>query len=253
MDLPSRMASCDEIWIANQTGALIAAVSAGRHFAADAVRRAVCQMAMIIGAGYPYRAAKVCGFSKARQFDWMNGTRLIKFKPLLVLCAAAGVDVVSAMQGHVWPGTGCNYRYVARSPNGTLTPFDERRQILLLAADRAECPSLSQVARELNVSTRTLRKAFPEETALIIARYLERVRSDRTMRALRTKEALEEIVERLHIDGRPVTARNVWLEGGIMVTPNSRFMSAFRQLLELDRAESRTGNDDTGCNDVVPK
>jgi hypothetical protein len=133
-----------------------------------------------------------------------------------------------------------------------VTPFEDRRQKLLLAADQADCPSLSQVARELNVSTRTLRKAFPEETALVIKRYLERVLSDRTMRTLQTRKILEEIVERLRIDGRPVTARNVWLEGGIMVTPNSRFMSAFRHLLEIDRAESQVGND-TESGDVLPE
>lgn len=245
----ARVASCDEVWIANQTGTLIAAVSAGQRFSIDALRSAVYEMAKAIGGGYPYRAAQECGFNKARLFDWINGARLIKLRPLLVLCATAGVNVVDAIQGRMRPCVGSNYRYLARASSGKRAPYEARRQHLLLVTVQDDRPSLSHVARELNVSTRTLRKALPEETALVIARYLDRVQANRILRMRETRRVLEEVAERLRSDGRPLTARNVWLEGGILVTPNSRFSFAFQQVLEAGAAERET-NCKTDADDV---
>lgn len=94
------------------------------------------------------------------------------------------------------------------------------------------------MARVLNISTRTLRRAFPEETALIIERHHEYVLSARFVRTDETKKALEEIADRLRCDGRPLTVRNIWLEGAILVTPNSRFMLAFQQMLEADGTDA---------------
>ncbi|MGF6875246.1 TniQ family protein [Paraburkholderia sp. MM5477-R1] len=246
-DPPPRAASFDEVWVAEQTGAMIAAVSAGQRFDADAVRRAVYEMAAIVGGGRPFRAARKCGFSKARLFDWIHGRRLVKYKPLLALCAAAGVDVVDAMQGSVSQGTGCPYRYVPRSSNGGRVPYSERLQLLQRFSADDGRPSLSLVARMLKVSTRTLTKAFPEETALIIARHREHVLSGRLLRTDETKKKLEEIVGRLVDGGRSPTLRNVWLEGGIMVTPNSRYMVALQRILEAGRTESTT----TFCRGAV--
>jgi len=245
-DPPARAASFEEVWVADQTGAMIAAVSAGQRFDADTVRRAVYEMAALVGGGRPFRAAGECGFSKARLFDWIHGRRLVKYKPLLALCAAAGVDVVDAMKGSVSQGTGCSYRYVPRSSNGGCVPYSERLQLLQRFSADDGRPSLSLVARMLKVSTRTLTKAFPEETALIIARHREHVLSSRLLRTEETKKTLEEIVGRLVDGGRSPTVRNIWLAGGIMVTPNSRFMQAFRQMLEVARAESPLTDCDGG-------
>ncbi|MBN3845468.1 hypothetical protein G3N58_01295 [Paraburkholderia sp. Ac-20342] len=61
----------DEMWVAAQTGEMIAALSGGERFSADRVQQGVLAMATRIGDGRPYRAAAVCGFSKARLFDWV--------------------------------------------------------------------------------------------------------------------------------------------------------------------------------------
>ncbi|MGF6447131.1 TniQ family protein [Paraburkholderia youngii] len=250
-DPPARAASFDEMWVADQTGAMIAAVSSGQRFDADTVRRAVYEMAAIVGNGCPFRAAGVCGFSKARLFDWVHGRRLVKYKPLLTLCAAAGVDVVDAMQGVVRQGTGCLFRYVPRVSDGATIPYSERLPILQRFTVDDGRPSLSAVARMLKVSTRTLTKAFPEETALIVARHREHVLSIRLLRTEQTRKTLEEIADSLLRSNRPLTVRNIWLEGGIMVTPNSRHMVALQQILEGGRTESTTffrGADDADAS-----
>jgi hypothetical protein len=219
---------------------MIAAVSSGQQFDAETVRHAVYEMAAIVGDGCPFRAAGECGFSKARLFDWIHGRRLIKYKPLLALCAAAGVDVVDAMRGVVRKGPGCLYRYVPRVSNGAPVPISERLQILHRFSVDDDRPSLSAVARTLRVSTRTLTKAFPEETARIIARHREHARLTRFLRAEQTRRTLEEIANSLLRNGRPLTLRNIWLEGGIMVTPNSRYMAALKQILDGGGKKSTT-------------
>jgi hypothetical protein len=230
----------EEVWVADQTGSVIAAVSSGQRFDADTVRRAVYEMAVIIGDGCPFRAAGACGFSKARLFDWIHGRRLVKYKPLLALCAAAGVDVVDAMQGVVHQGTGCLFRYVPRVSNGAPVPRSERLRILQRSTVDDARPSLAAVARMVNVSTRTLTKAFPEETALILARHRELALSTRLVRTEQARKKLEEIADSLLRSGRALTIRNIWLEAGIMVTPNSRYMVALQQILEAGRKDNTT-------------
>jgi hypothetical protein len=71
----------------------------------------VIAMAHAIGDGQPYRAASVCGFNKARLFDWIRGTRRIKLSPLLALCAASGSDLVPAMRGQPHAQVRRSFRY----------------------------------------------------------------------------------------------------------------------------------------------
>lgn len=230
----------DEMWVADQTGAIIAAVSSGQRFDADTVRRAVYEMATLVGNGCPFRAAKECGFSKARLFDWIHGRRLVQYEPLLALCAASGVNVVDAMQGVVSQGTGCLFRYVPRKSIGTTVPASDRPEILRRFTVDDGRPSLSAVARMLKVSRNTLTKAFPDETALIVARYREHVLLAGRRRTEQTKKTLEEIAGKLLRSGRSLTIRNIWLEGGIMVSPDSRYMVALQQILEAGKTEAAT-------------
>jgi hypothetical protein len=236
-DLPARAASCDELWVAEQTGALVAAVSAGQRFDGDTVRFAVHEMATIVGGGCPFRAAKECGFNKARLFDWIHGRRLVQYEPLLALCAAAGVNLVDAMRGVVSQGTRSLFRYVPRIASGAAIPASDRPEILRRFAVDEGRPSLSEVARTLKLARNTLIKAFPEETALIVQRHREHVLLAKRLRTEQTKNTLEEITGKLLNSGRSLTIRNIWLEGGIMVTPDSRYMMALQQILEGEKTK----------------
>jgi len=227
-----REVSENDIWIASQSGALIAAVSAGEQFDAATVQHAILDLATSIGGGFPYRAARRCNFSKARLFDWINGRRRIKYAPLLAMCAMAGADLVDTMRGQTSSSRGCGYRYEPGTKTTNCTPPEKRAQILVEMSTLDSRPSLAQVARDLGVDRTTLKRGYPKESSLIIQRHLERVKAARLARGLETRIALEAVDEALGRVGKELTVRNVWLEGRMLVTTKSRFSQPFRQLRE---------------------
>lgn len=221
--IPVERAAGVEMWVATQTGEMIAAVSGGEQFSPERVQQGVLAMATRIGEGRPYRAAAICGFSKARLFDWINGNRRIKFAPLLALCAAAGSDIVSALRGQPnYTVTGA-FRYVCHRRPSERPSTVERRRAVLAALEAPACPSVAIVARQLGIHRTTLERTCPNEVHLLVERLRTLRRSEAIQRRVEATARLETAISHLRGAGKPVTVRNLYFESGILILKGSRF------------------------------
>jgi len=223
-------ATREEMWLAKNAGDVIAAVSAGETFSVERVRLGVISMANRIGDGRPYRAALVCGFSKARLFDWMKGRRPIKFAPFMALCAASGSDVLSALRGQPSDAETSTFRYSCHAKLSAYPVTAKREEHIRAAFADPDCPSFSSVARSLGIHRTTLEREFPAEAALLIERFKQKRCAATATRRAAARIAIEHAIAVLQRDGRPVSRRNLFLESGILVTNGSRFEQI---LLEL--------------------
>lgn len=216
-------ATGEEMWLATQTGEMIAAVSGGEQFSPDCVRQGVLAMATRIGEGRPYRAASICGFSKARLFDWINGNRRIKFAPLLALCAVAGSDMVLALRGQPNYTLTSTFRYGSHRRSSKNPSTAERRRAVLAALEDPACPSVAAVAMQLGIHRTTLERACPNEVRLLVERLRKSLRAETAKRRVEATTRLETAISRLREAGKPITVRNLYLESGILVLKDSRF------------------------------
>jgi hypothetical protein len=230
-------ATHDELWVSAQSGAMIAAVSSGERFSRSDVQNAVLQLATLIGDGYPYRAARVCGFSKARLYDWIEGKRRVKYPVLLALCSAARANVVDVLRGRVVSATGHGYIYSPRTLSRVKLPTPEIRRLIDEAITDERCPSVSSVARRAGVCRNTLKRRFPEEVRHLAIRWKEARAAEAQERRSAAAQRLVMLATELKADGVPWTVRNVWLRCGVLVTSGSRYHQPF---MELQALESRT-------------
>jgi len=216
-------ATDDEMWVTAQTGEMIAALSGGERFSADRVRQGVLAMATRIGRGSPYRAAAICGFSKARLFDWVQGKRRIKFAPLLALCAAANSDLIPALRGHpnyTFTGT---FRYECHRRSSGGPSMAVRRHAVLTALEDPACPSVATVADGLGIHRTTLEKSCPDEAGLLVERLRGSRQAATARRRVDAAARLEAAVSQLMAAAKPITVRNIYLVSGILVLKGSRF------------------------------
>jgi AraC-like DNA-binding protein len=216
---------------------MIAAVSSGERFSRLDVQSAVLQLATLIGGGYPYRAARVCGFSKARLYDWIEGKRLVKYPALLALCSAAGANVVNVLRGRIVCASGHGYSYSPRASSKVKLSTPEIRRLIDEATTNERCPSVSSVARRAGMSRTTLTRRFPEEARCLVIRWKDARAAEAQERRTAAAQRLVMLATELKADGVPWTVRNIWLRCGVLVTSGSRYHQPF---LELKALESRT-------------
>lgn len=229
-----RDVSSIDVWVANQSARLIAAVSGGERFSVSAMSENVRELACLVGDGFPFRAAAVCGFSKARLYDWIHSVRPIKYAPLLALCAAAGVDVLEALRGRFQPKGEVAFRYTPNRRPPDILALDDLRQRLADRLVDPECPSLGAVSKSLGYDRKTISQRLPNEAATLILRW-RAARSTHTEANRREAESkIGAVANALRADGKAVTVRNVLLASGIFVGKGSRYEAAFRY--EQDRS-----------------
>jgi hypothetical protein len=236
-------ATSEELWLAKNAGDVISAVSAGETFSFECVRKGVVSMAQRIGNGRPYRAAFVCGFSKARLFDWIKGRRLIKFAPFMALCAASGSDVLSALRGEPNVAGTSTFRYSCHEKLSVYPQIMKREERVRAALKDTDCPSLASVARSLSIHRTTLEREFPEEARLLIERFKQKRSAATATRRTAAKAAIERAVAALQLEGRPVSRRNIYLESGMLVTNGSRVEQILLELGEQQLEESHHESD----------
>ncbi|MFM0735064.1 TniQ family protein [Paraburkholderia sediminicola] len=240
-----------DLWVANEMAALVSCVSSGEQFFAIDTHRSVIEIATSIGDGYPYRSAKICGFSKARLFDWINATKKVRLGALIALCAASGVSVVDALRGRTAPSqTPVQHQYVgARNPRraAALT----RRALTVREAVIADaCPSLRSVAESLGISIKYLEQSFPEESKKIVLRRRQCARAETARRQSDANMLMREIANELAEAGRRFTKRNIWLKSKILVTNRSRFEASWLKInSELSDEEYSVDVVDAGDNE----
>ncbi|WP_310699400.1 TniQ family protein [Paraburkholderia sp. USG1] len=218
-----------EQWVARQSAMLISAVSGGEKFDAPLAPERIRELATQIGDGSPFRAAAVCGFNKARLYDWIHGVRPIKYAPLLALCAACGVNVVDVLRGLAQCSEGADFRYKPHARRTPVTSLDELREQIDSALTVLQYPSVTAVAAYIGCSSSTISKRLPEEAAMLTARWRSARSAKTAARRLEAQASIESTARSLKKAGKSVTLRNVWLESGICVSRGSRFEEPFRR------------------------
>ena len=222
-------ASLAEQWVARQSEMLISAVSGGERFDAPLAPERIRELATQIGDGFPFRAAAVCGFNKARLYDWIHGVRPIKYAPLLALCAARGVNVVDVLRNPPQCSVGADFRYKPHARRTRITSLDELREKIKSALAVLQDPSVAAVAAYIDCDRSTISKRLPKEAAMITARWRSTRSISTAARRLEAEASIESVAQNLKNAGKPVTVRNVWLESGICVSRGSRFEDPFRR------------------------
>ncbi|MGF6763667.1 ferredoxin [Paraburkholderia sp. GAS33] len=222
-------ASLAEQWVARQSAMLIAAVSDGENFDAPLAPERIRGLATQIGDGFPFRAAAVCGFNKARLYDWIHGVRLIKYAPLLALCAACGINVVDVLRGPAQCSEGADFRYKPHARRTRITSLDELSEKIDAALAVLQDPSVAAVAAYIGCDRSTISKRLPEEAAMLTARWRSARSINTAARILEAQASIESVAQNLKNAGKSVTLRNVWLESGICVSRGSRFEEPFRR------------------------
>ncbi|MGF6413668.1 AraC-like DNA-binding protein [Paraburkholderia sp. MM5482-R2] len=217
-----------DIWVAQELGIVVARVTAGERFLANDVFGSVVQLASLIGDGHPYRAAAVCGISKARLFDWINGRKLVRLSPLVALCAAAGVGLLEALRGEIVKSNQrVDHRYSPLRGKEHAASSSKRSEAMRRAARDVTCPSLSSVADSLGLSTKYLSQCFPAESREVVRRYRDAQHLRTARRQLEADELIARLATELQTEGLRLTKRNVWLRAKVMVTSQSRFEKAW--------------------------
>ncbi|WP_175773316.1 TniQ family protein [Paraburkholderia phenazinium] len=228
-------ASPAELWAARQSAMLIEAVSGGERFDASAMHESVRELAYMIGDGFPFRAAAVCGFNKARLYDWIHDVRPIKYAPLLALCAAAGTDVLGVVRGKFQRGAPAGFRYTPHHRRPKIRSLDELRQNVAARLIDSDCPSIMSVAASLGCDHTTIHKRLPHEAAMLTSRWRAAQSASSETRRREAKSMIESVARELRANGKAVTVRNVFLASGIHIGKGSRFEEPFRQ--EQDRSD----------------
>ncbi|WP_322032822.1 TniQ family protein [Paraburkholderia sp. J76] len=217
-----------DVWVAQELGLVVAHVTAGERFMANDVVKSVLQLASLIGDGRPYRAAPVCGISKARLFDWINGRKLVRLSPLVALCAAAGVGLLEALRGEIVQSERrVDYKYSPVRGGAHAASPSKRSEAMRRAARDVTCPSLTRVADSLGLSTKYLSQCFPVESREVVRRYRDAKRIQTERRQLEADELIARLATELQTEGLRLTKRNVWLRARVMVTSQSRFERAW--------------------------
>lgn len=222
-------ASLAEQWVARQSAMLIAAVSGGEKFDAPLAPERIRELATLVGDGFPFRAAAICGFNKARLYDWVHGAKLIKYAPLLALCAASGVNVVDVLRSSSQRSQRTDFRYEPRARRTRITSLDELREKIDSALAVLQDPSVAAVAAYIGCDRSTILKRLPEEAAMLSARWRSARSIKTAARRLEAKALIESTAQSLKEAGKSITVRNVWLESGICVSRGSRFDEPFRR------------------------
>ncbi|MFM0501548.1 TniQ family protein [Paraburkholderia caffeinilytica] len=223
-------ASLAEQWVARQSATLIAAASGGEKFDAPLAPERIRELATIVGDGFPFRAAAICGFNKARLYDWIHGVRLIKYAPLLALCAASGVDVVDVLRRPSQCSERANFRYEPHARRTRITSLDDLREKIKSALAVLQDPSVAAVAAYIGCDRSTISKRLPEEAAMLTARWRSARSAKTAARRVEAQASIESTAQSLKKAGKSVTLRNVWLESGICVSRGSRFEEPFRRV-----------------------
>lgn len=217
-----------DVWVAQQLGHVVARVTAGERFLASDVFKSVLELASLIGDGHPYRAAPVCGISKARLFDWINRRKLVRLSPLVALCATAGVNLLDALRGEISQvNQRIEYKYSPVRGGGHAASLAKRSEEMCKAVCDATCPSLSSVADLLGLSTKYLSQCFPIQSREVVRRYRAAQRNQTKRRQLEADELIANLATELQAEGLKFTKRNVWLRAKVMVTSQSRFERAW--------------------------
>lgn len=232
-----------DIWIANELGRVVAHVTAGERFKGEDVRESVVRLASLIGEGRPYRAARLCGISKARLFDWINGKKQIRLSPLVAICAVAGVGVVEALRGEIATGgQPVQHKHSCVRDVRIRVDPSERSEVMRRAVVDVTCPSLSSVARSLGISTKYLSQCFPAQAGEVVRRHREARSSITEKRQLEANRMMAALAEELKAEGLQFTKRNVWLRRKVMVTSQSRFEAAWMKVREVSESAASSPN-----------
>ncbi|MGF6372859.1 hypothetical protein OKW40_005675 [Paraburkholderia sp. RAU6.4a] len=225
--------SDSDVWVAQELGDVVARVTSGETFLTGNVHRSVMHLASLIGDGYPYRTASICGISKARLFDWINQKKLIRLAPLVALCAAAGISLLDALRGEVGAsGKRVSHKYSPVRGSGDAVSPLKRDDLIRDAGRDSACPSLASVARSIGLSTKYLSQCYPVEAREIVCRHRKAQHRRTLQRQLEADQLIAGVAAELRAQGFRVTKRNIWLRTRIMVTSQSRFEKAWMKLHE---------------------
>jgi hypothetical protein len=221
-------ASPTDLWVARQSAMLISAVSSGERFDASSMPERIRKLASLIGDGFPFRAAAICGFNKARLHDWIHGVRPIKYAPLLALCAASGTNAVDVLRGKMQWEEEAEFRYAPHAKRPAVNSLDELREKITSVLAVQPDLSVSSVAARVDCDRSTIMKRLPREAAMLTMRWRSAQRAGTAKRKLEARSMIEAVALKLRAAGKQVTVRNVWLESRVYVGKGSRFEEAFK-------------------------
>jgi len=173
------------------------------------------------------RLAHLMKMSRREISSWLRGTCRLPLESILLLCYVLNIPLVElitndqkalkeALQGG---------KMIQPSPRVRLAPLPSNREIVLeaiqLALVNEEIPlSLSQIARNLNKSRTTIEKLFPQESALIIAKYRNYVQKRKKCLMQSRCDEIRQVVLTLYEQGIYPSHGKV----GRMLSTNSRIL-----------------------------
>jgi hypothetical protein len=226
------IASEVEVWKAQQVAELISRFPLAHGLFS---KQNTIDGLMLLVAGFargkPAVAARRAGIFKSVLWGWVKGNFLPSLEPLLRLCLAAEVSLVSVMEGN--PVECSSPPPEIKLPRGHASkPSKEKRENALKESLTINPPpSFRSIARALNIDRTTLYRSLPELSARIVERFRQFESFQRSERRRQARELADVLKKELTEKGLPFTRRNFVAAVGKPIIPNRLLYQALIEIL----------------------
>jgi transcriptional regulator with XRE-family HTH domain len=221
MEGTTAMASEVEVWKAQQVAELIACFPcASRLFSRQNTIDGLTLLIAKFADGKKARAARQAGMAKSLLQGWLQGDHIPSLGPLLNLCLAAGVSLVSVMKGSPVECASPPFQIrpsKRRTKKVTREALEKALKEALLVAPPQ---SLSAIASALGADPHSVRKQFPNLSTNIIERFRQFKLRKTAERHRKAMEEGQKLIEELSARRLPLTHRNFQALSGKPIMPN---------------------------------
>ena len=228
-----------EVWKAQQIAELISCFPvASSLFSKSNLIKGLNLVIMMAADGKSAIAARQAGINKSVLWGWLHGYFAPRLSILLELCLAARVSLVSVMKGLPIECDSPIYETRIAKERIPKPTIEVRENALRNALNFIPAKSLSEVSKELGLSSRILCDNFPDLTSTIVENYKNRIASQNMEHEKKIQEMGNKIMQELIRRGLSLSLRNFQMIAGKVVMPDSRLHNFWKKyrITELEKA-----------------
>ncbi len=215
-------ATDEEIWIAEQVGALVALTpDETAEFEPASVRAGIAATVRAEFGGELATAAVASGLGRTSVFAWVRKERLPSLDSLLKFCWRARADLLTLLHGtyqrNESAGGVLATSLAKRKYSQIALDWEQIRTMLIEEAKKTAPRAVEDVASELGTCSRNMRASLPVETERLAERSKQYQAAAYAQKSEELKSKLRAAANALLEEGQRVTKTNIMERSGIRI------------------------------------